>query len=172
MDTKTRYLTVAVLALMSGLMLRSCLRHGKVGSLPVTKDFPVEDTARVAIKGQTLVVETPTKKEYRYVPEEGQAVVDVTHKGISIVTVKNKGFTAQIGVSALLCDKLRLGVDYEFLYWNRFGTVVGVGFGANPIAVGYVGLLYQLDQLHLRNTSLLFGYTTQRNFAVGLRISF
>jgi len=163
-----------LVALVLGLVLRGCLSKQPLGNHPtVSTDFPSTDTVRVAVKDNILEVQTPTSTQFKYVPEEGQAVIDIKHEPAPpVITVTNKGLTRQFGGSVLFADKLRVGVDCEFFYWNRVGVLAGLGFSSNPLLAGYLGVSYQLDQIKLNNTSVWAGYTSTRNIAVGLRVSF
>lgn len=168
---KVGYLVIAIAALIAGLWLRGCFVKTPASNKPVVSaDFPSTDTVRVAVKGPTLEVQTPTETEYKYVPDEGQAVIDVQKTGKPVIAVTNKGITHQVGVDLFVADKLRAGGDIELAYWNRFGLHLGFGVASSPLFVGFVSGSYQLDQLHLNNTSLWIGYTSNKLFACGIRV--
>jgi len=173
-NNKKYYMGVLVVVFVLGLCLRACFQRTPPTNHPtMSTDFPSTDTVRVAVKDNVLEVQTPNSTEYKYVPEEGQAVIDIKHDPARpVITVTNKGFTRQFGGSVLFADKLRIGIDCEGFYWNRFGVLGGLGLASNPIVVGYVGISYQLDQLKLNNTSLWLGMTTKKDIAVGLRVAF
>ena len=170
---KTGYVVIAITALVAGLWLRGCFVKTPASDQPsMSTDFPSTDTVRVAVKGPTLEVQTESGTEYHYVPDEGQAVVDVKKAGKPVVTVTNKGLTHKFGAEIFFADRLRVGGDCELAYWNRFGVLVGVGVASSPLLVGHISGSYQLDQLHLNNTSLFVGYSTARvvTFGVSVRL--
>lgn len=174
MKLRLRIILSAVVVLVAALWLRGCVSTDQ----PIPKQefsrkpLASKDTFRVTSEPHQIIVDTHKGTVSKYVPEEGEAEVTVTDEGQISVTVKNKGLTHQLGIGALMADKPRLGFDYEFAYWNRFGYHLGLGVNNAPVVVGFAAVSYQLDQLHLKNTSLYVGYTTTKDIAVGLRVSF
>lgn len=180
MDSKNHYLAVAAISLMLGLMVHSCLRKQPVSGLPFNprNPLPSTDTLRIGVKGNTIQVQTPTQIYEQYVPEEGKAIVDVKKDGTPIISVANKGLTSEFGGGILYADKLRISLDWEFAFWNRFGTHLGLAFNNNPVVVAYAAVSYQLDQLHLSNTSIFVGkqlnqdLLTNKGMVIGVRVRF
>jgi hypothetical protein len=137
------------------------------------KPLTASETARVTFDADKLITLTHEGPKSRYIPPESSVVLTVDHDGDVTEEIDDYGFTFELGPAIVFSDRLRAGVDCEFWYWNRLGLNTGLAFAPRGIVVSpYLALSYQLDQLHLNNTSLLLGITAHREPVVGLRIAF
>lgn len=142
-------------------------------STTVGVDIPLTDDeiARLALKPHHIAIKTREGVKAAYVPKSGHATVTIKKDGTTVLSVKNKGTSFELGLGAIYADKLRLSCDLQLIYWNRFSGHLGVGVGTYaPALVPYVAVGYRLDGIRLQNTSLILGYSARKTFVVGLRV--
>lgn len=131
-----------------------------------------DETIKLHVNDRRVTVATKKGVSGTYVPSSGHATVTVKKDGSTDVAVKKAGMSWQLGGGIVYADRLRLGVDFQFAYWNRFGGHVGIAFADKPVAIPFVGVSYRLDQLRLSNTSLLVGITPRKEWIGGIRWEF
>jgi hypothetical protein len=139
----------------------------------VATDAPLtdEELARLALKPHHVAIRDKDGVKAAYVPKSGHATVTIKKDGTTVLSVKNKGTSFELGLGFIYADRLRLSADVQLLYWNRFSAHVGIGAGDYaPALVPYAAIGFRLDSIRLQNTSLILGYSARKTFVVGLRV--
>lgn len=148
--------------------------------MPVTSPtLSADDAEIVTINHRTVRVETHNGVRTSYVPANGRVDVRISKKGEVDVQVKNKGVGGSLGIGLAYSDVSRATLDAPVVYWNRLSLHVGLAFGKRPAVMGFCAVAYDLDQLHLWNTSVMVGKVADRHFLstsdgwiVGVRLGF
>jgi hypothetical protein len=173
--------TVAVLAL--GLLVvvsffRGCRPPVDTPQKPLNEE--TLDTPQKPLNEETLLevnvspnrlisARTPDARVVKYVPQDGAATVSVQKDGSVDLKVKSGGVSFKPGLSMIVTDRLRVGLDVQVAYWNRLEAHAGL---AGPRIVGYVGLGYRLDAIGLNNTSAQVVLTTDKRIGGALSVRF
>ncbi len=155
-------IVLAVVMSMGVLNIKSCLFPNK----PVKPDVPLQENEKMRFtvnpKKNSVIIVTEEGQITKYVPPSGSVTVTLQKDGSHKSSVRNKGLCFTPGFGVGFADKIRFLADVEFAYWNRLTLHTGIGFNKNPLAVGYAGVGYNLDQIGMSNSSFVGSYTTKK----------
>jgi len=85
----------------------------------------------------------------------------------------SSGFLFEPGLCLFYSTDFKVGLDFQWFYFKRFGLFSG--FGVNPRTKngdGYVSLGYTLPFSKFDNTSIYCGYSAKQSIILGCRVKF
>ena len=167
---------IAVLLLVASLWVVNKLNERILENIlpqSVTR-LKEDETEKIIVdKGRLVIVTKDGIRQPVHIPPSGRVVATRKKDGSTEFTVKNKGFSLEVGGGLLYSDTVRAGLDLRLAYWNRFGLHVGLAGGkAKPALVGVLAGSYRLDLIGLQNTSVYVGVTTLKMPGIGFRVEF
>lgn len=105
-----------------------------------------------------------------------ETVITEEDNGDIRVFSPSHGFVFEPGFTVFFSDKLRMGIDVQWYYWNRWGLCSGggVNIGGEPrtLDVYPIAICYTVPFQAFINTSFYVGYSLRNQVCIGGRLKF
>lgn len=145
----------------------------------------IKGPAQISFKngGNTLVVTQPHGQPLEvYQPDPKSTIITTDEKGNVTVKIRQFGVGFEPGLGVGYSDKLRLAVDFRFVFFKRFSGHTGLAIATDPEVYkihspllnmfdAYLGVGY-VPFLSFPNTSLVASFTATKHVFVFMRFRF
>lgn len=167
-EIKKQWAWVLVYGLLAALVL-VCFRIQDI-EIPDTAPLPNHVLSRVkVVPGKNrVIVRTKTKTIVKYVPRDGNAVIDTDDTGGVKVRVKSAGLSFRPGLGVGYYDRIAPVADVRLAYWWRFGAGIGTAIHEDLWYYPYGYVNYTV----YGTASVFVGLAANKTAVIGLRAEF
>jgi len=171
--TYWKQLLLVALGVFAALNFQSCYHKVFPPKPPVTSTpLPPDVKYRVTVKGDTVIVQTPTSTKTTTGVRGG--VLDITNDGKINLKVQDKGWETRFGLNGYIgSEGGAFGVDFRPFYWKRLDLMLGAGYMPKSEQLDcWLGVGYTPTTAVFSNTTIFVGYSVRKSPVAGVSVRF